>query len=144
IEGCPEDGPALALDASRQIHVAWPTLVQDAVNVPPSIGIFYALSGVDRRFSQRQRVPTEGVPHHPQIAVARDVIYLAWDELKNGARQVVVAHRPLTAAANAMWSRDVVSGALPGTYPSVVPSEAGVIVAWTSNAPDTVIRVVRR
>lgn len=142
LEGCPEDGPALALDAQRRIHVAWPTLVQDAANAPASIGIFYALSGLDRHFSQRQRVPTEGVPHHPQIAVARDVIYMAWDELKNGARQVVVAHRPLAAAEHAMWSRDVVSGALPGTYPSLVSSEAGVIVAWTSNAPKSVIRVL--
>jgi hypothetical protein len=141
IEGCPEDGPALAIDAHRQIHVAWPTLVQDAPNSPPSIGIFYALSGANRHFSQRQRVPTERVPHHPQIAVARDVIYLAWDELNSGARQVVVAHRALSAAANTTWSRDVVSGGQPGTYPSLVPSDAGVIVAWTSNAPNSVIRI---
>jgi hypothetical protein len=140
IEGCPEDGPALAVDARRQIHVVWPTLVQDGNN-PPSIGIFCAFSGPDRHFSQRQRIPTEGVPHHPQIAVTRDAIYLSWDELKNGARQVAVAHRPLTAVATAVWSRDVVSGGLAGTYPSLVASDAGVIVAWTSNAPNSVIRV---
>jgi hypothetical protein len=140
IEGCPEDGPALALDGRRQIHVVWPTLVHDAPNAVASIGIFYASSSADRRFSPRQRVPTEGVPHHPQIAVAGDMLHLAWDELKNGARQVVVGHRPLTAA-NATWSRDVVSGGLPGTYPSLVPSEGRVIVAWTSNAPNSVIRV---
>jgi hypothetical protein len=86
-------------------------------------------------------VPTEGVPHHPQIAVARDSLYLAWDELKNGARQVVVAHRPSSAAVDTPWSREVVSGDAAGAYPSVVSSDTGVIVAWTSGAPNSVIKV---
>jgi len=140
IEGCPEDGPALAVDARRQIHVVWPTLVNDGPNAQPTIGIFYA-SNNGHGFVQRQRVSTEGVPHHPQIAVARESIYLAWDELGNGRRQVVVAHRPLSAAADAKWSREVVSGDVPGTYPSIVPTGAGIVVAWTSNAPNSVIRL---
>lgn len=140
IEGCPEDGPALAVDARRQIHVVWPTLVNDSPGGQPSIGIFYA-SNTGRGFGQRQRVPSEGVPHHPQIAVARDSIYLSWDELKNGRRQVVVAHRPLSAAADSKWSREVVSGDVTGTYPSIVPTSSGIVVAWTSNAPHSVIRV---
>src|SRR5262245_51743395 len=114
IEGCPEDGPALALDGRRQVHVVWPTLVNDGPDGRPSIGIFYGLSTTGQSFGVRQRVPTEGVPHHPQIAVVRDVIYLAWDELKNGARQVVLARRPLTTPANAAWSRQVLSENLPG------------------------------
>jgi hypothetical protein len=65
---------------------------------------------------------------------------VAWDELKNGARQVVLAHRP-SSAANTTWSREVVSGGVPGTYPSIVSSGAGVIVAWSSGAPNSVIRV---
>lgn len=142
IEGCPEDGPALAVDTRRQIHVVWPTLVNDSPTSQPSIGIFYA-SNTGRGFGQRQRMPTEGVPHHPQIALARESIYLAWDELKNGRRQVVVAHRPLSATADAKWSREVVSGGVPGTYPSIVPFGGGVVVAWTSNAPNSVIRLAR-
>lgn len=140
IEGCPEDGPALALDARRQVHVAWPTLVHDP-NGQPSIGIFYALSNTGHGFGPRQRVPTDGVPHHPQLAVVRESVYLAWDELKNGKRQVVVAHRPLSAAATAPWSRDIVNGDLPGTYPTVVSTDVGALVAWTSGAPNSVIRV---
>jgi hypothetical protein len=139
IEGCPEDGPALAVDARRRVHVVWPTLVHDTPGSQASIGIFYASSSAGHVFTTRQRVPTEGVPHHPQIAVARDSLYLAWDELKNGARQVVVAHRPNAAATT--WSRQVVSAGAPGTYPSIVSSSAGVIVAWTSGGPNSVIRV---
>ena len=141
IEGCPEDGPALALDSRRQIHVVWPTLVNDAPNGQPSIGLFYALSSTGQKFGVRQRVPTEGVPHHPQIAVIRDAVYLAWDELKNGARQVVIARRPLSGTATAAWAREVLSGNLPGTYPTLVASDGGAIVAWTSAAPNSVIRV---
>src|SRR5262245_2081331 len=36
IEGCPEDGPALAVDPRRQVHVVWPTLVRDGPSSPPS------------------------------------------------------------------------------------------------------------
>jgi hypothetical protein len=141
IEGCPEDGPALALDSRRQVHVVWPTLVNDAPNGQPSIGIFYALSNTGQNFGMRQRVPTEGVPHHPQIAVIQNAVYLAWDELKNGARQVVVARRPLSGTANPAWSREVLSGNVPGTYPSLVSGDDRAIVAWTSAAPNSVIRV---
>jgi hypothetical protein len=141
IEGCPEDGPALAVDARRQVHVVWPTLVNDGPNSQPSIGMFYS-SNNGRGFAQRQRVSTEGVPHHPQIAVARDSIYLAWDELRNGRRQVVMADRPVAAPADAKWSREVVSGDVPGTYPAIVATGRGVIIVWTSNAPNSVIRLL--
>jgi hypothetical protein len=141
IEGCPEDGPALALDSRRRLHVVWPTLVNDTPNSAPSIGIFYTSSDDARGFEPRQRVPTDGVPHHPQVAIAHDSLYLAWDELKSGARRVVVAHRPLRAGANTTWSREVLSGDAPGAYPTVAASEAGLVVAWTSGAPNSVIRV---
>ncbi len=140
IEGCPEDGPALALDSQQQVHVVWPTLVNDAPDGRPSIGIFYAVSNRDRRFGSRQRVATEGVPHHPQIALARGSIYLAWDELKNGARQVVLGRRGLTAPT-APWSRTIVSGNAPGTYPTLAASDGGLVVAWASSAPTSAIRV---
>jgi len=140
LEGCPEDGPALALDSQRQVHVVWPTLVNDAPDGRPSIGIFYAVSNGDRRIGSRQRVATEGVPHHPQIAIASGSIYLAWDELKNGARQVVLARRALTAPT-APWSRTVLSGSAPGTYPSLAATNGGLVVAWASSAPTSAIRV---
>jgi hypothetical protein len=126
IEGCPEDGPALALDSGRQVHVVWPTLVHDAPNGQSSIGIFYSASNTGRGFGQRQRVPTDGVPHHPQLAVLR-AVYLAWMK-KNGKRQVVVAHRPLSAAATAPWSREVVAEK-PRNISHVVSTDAGALVA---------------
>ena len=41
----------------------------------------------------------------------------------------------------AMCEKEVLSGNVPGTYPSLASSDAGAIVAWTSAAPNSVIRV---
>jgi hypothetical protein len=44
LEGCPDDGPAMAVDAANTVHLVWPTLVTDGPQGQPSIGIFYATS----------------------------------------------------------------------------------------------------
>jgi hypothetical protein len=65
IEGCPEDGPAMALDGRQRVHVVWPTLVSGATaDIEPTLELFYAASSDGRQFSARRRLPTEGVPHH--------------------------------------------------------------------------------
>src|SRR6185295_8943795 len=70
LEGCPDDGPAMAVDAQGVVHVVWPTLVTEGGT--QTIALFHALSGDGRRFSARQRIPSQGVPHHPQVALAGD------------------------------------------------------------------------
>jgi hypothetical protein len=143
IDGCPEDGPAIAVDAQNQIHVLWPTLVTDGSQGQQSIGIFYARSSDGRTFGARQRVATEGLPHHPQIEVAGDTLVLAWDELKDGKRRVIAARRSLAAGPSADFVRRVVSDEAPGVYPALAVSGRGAIVAWTSTGADSGIRVVR-
>jgi hypothetical protein len=144
LNGCPDDGPAMAVDARGTVHVAWPTLVGDAPDGKPSIGVFYARSVDGRAFGPRVRLPTEGVPHHPQIARSGGALYLAWDELTGASRQVVVAERPASEAPDAPFVRTVLGAGAPGVYPSIIAAGRGVIVAWTSSIPDgAVIRVAR-
>ena len=41
LEGCPDDGPAMAVDAQSRIHVVWPTLVGGATAAAePNIALF--------------------------------------------------------------------------------------------------------
>jgi hypothetical protein len=144
IEGCPDDGPAMAVDARSQVHVAWPTLVSDGPNGQPSIGIFYAMSGDGHAFSPRLRMLTEGLPHHPQIVVGLNRLFVAWDELQQGKRRIVVAQRPLGGAAGTVFTRSVVNGDEAGLYPALVPAASGVLIAWSGGAGEaSVIRVAR-
>ena len=71
LAGCPDDGPALAVDGAGVIHAVWPTVIGGE---KPEGAIFYASSRDGRSFSSRTRIPTLGSPKpmHPQI-VAADV-----------------------------------------------------------------------
>jgi hypothetical protein len=141
LDGCPDDGPAMTVDESGGVHLVWPTLVTDGAAGQPSIGLFHASSRDGRTFGARRRLPTEGVPHHPQASIARGVLYFAWDEMKGGSRQVVVAHGR-SSEADTRFQRVVVSGAAAGVYPSLAPIDGGVVVAWGSSGDrGAVIRV---
>lgn len=143
LDGCPDDGPAMAVDSRNRVHIAWPTLVSDGPGGAPSIGIFYATSAEGRAFSVRQRMPTEGLPHHPQVVVSGGRLLVAWDELKDGARHIVVAERPLNAQAGQSFARVVVGDGAPGLYPSLAATLQGAIVAWTSSKGQTTIQIAR-
>jgi hypothetical protein len=146
IEGCPDDGPAMAIDGRNRIHVVWPTLVTDANGTDQTIALFYAASSDGRTFSPRQRIPTEGMPHHPTIALGPDgTPVLAWDEAGSGSRRVVVgaAHAAATDRAPA-FTRTVVSAGDAGVYPAIASANGATIVAWTrGSGAQSTIRVVR-
>lgn len=128
LEGCPDDGPAMAVDTQQRIHVVWPTLVSDEKNGEPTVAIFYAQSVDGRTFTPRRRLPTEAVAHHPQIVIdsqGRPVI--VWDESGSGTRRVVAASGPA-------FRRSVVSLSA-GVYPALASSGGRVVAAWTSARP---------
>ena len=144
LDGCPENGPAIAVDSSRRIHVVWPTLVPGATSArPPSLALFYASSTDGVRFHDRQQVPTEGVPRHAQIAVAsRSGITVAWDEQSVGKRNIAIARATVESNGNATFSRQAIVDDGPASYPFVTTVDAATIVGWTSGASgQTVIRV---
>jgi hypothetical protein len=138
LDGCPDDGPAMSVDASRTIHITWPTLVTDPNTGEPTIAIFYATSRDGRSFGARQRLPTEAVAHHPQIVLAADgTPTVAWDESGTGMRRIVVATGPA-------FRRVVVTPESGGVYPSLTRSEATIVAAWTASRPGgSVVRVER-
>jgi hypothetical protein len=142
LDGCPENGPAVAVDRTHAIHIVWPTVVRDARG-GEALALFYSTSRDGQRFTKRQQVPTEGVPRHPQIALGPDgTITLAWDEQITGARRVVLARARVSGAADPVrFIREPIAGAA-GTYPVLAPLTDGVLVAWT-NGPTagSVLRV---
>jgi hypothetical protein len=138
LEGCPDDGPAMAVDRSGRIHVVWPTLVRDGA--ADSIALFYATSIDAKRFTVRERIPTDGMPHHPQIAIGSDGIpILVWDELLNGQRRAVMARAGTGAQHHLRFAREVLGDV--AVYPVVAAAKSAAI-AWTSGkSPDSFIRV---
>jgi hypothetical protein len=143
LEGCPDDGPTLSVDARGVAHVVWPTRILE--NGEPTIGLFHAATSDGGRFSSRQRLETAGVPHHPQLAAgAAGAIAVVWDESLAGRRQVVLASGKIGAGGRPQLKRAVLSADTSGSYPAVAHSGPTVVVAWTSHLPgQSVVRVAR-
>ena len=90
LEGCPEDGPVLAVDGQARVHVEWPTVVSE--NGDSVKALFHAVSRDGRSFSERMRLPSKGQANHPQMVVAGDgSLVVAWDESGDGPRHIAVA-----------------------------------------------------
>ncbi|HTK28506.1 MAG TPA: sialidase family protein [Vicinamibacterales bacterium] len=135
LDGCPDDGPAIAVDGRSRIHIVWPTLVKEG-DGEPTIALFYATSPDGKRFSPRLRLPTEGLPHHPQIALRADgSAVVAWDEVKDGKRRAVLASEKGAQGGGAAFTREPLADAAPALYPIAAVADGGVVVAWTSGAP---------
>ena len=132
ISGCPDDGPAMAVDAAGTVHIVWPTVIDEN---GPQGALFYASSRDGEAFSPRLRVPTLGAvkPAHPQIALdSRGRILVAWDEQVSG-RRTAAAREVKIDAGQAPSFGDVVtlSSNNVGTYPVVAAIDDGFVAAWT-------------
>jgi hypothetical protein len=142
IDGCPDDGPAIGVDAKGALHVAWPTRVSDSGK-----GVFYTRStDGGRSFAPRVRVDqTAGGAAHPQLAVAGDRVVVAWDETTAAGRRVVLRE---VAAASEAWpprlGETAVLSAGPASYPAVAATETATVAAWTEGDRNaSVVRVTR-
>jgi hypothetical protein len=144
LDGCPENGPAVAIDQTNAIHVVWPTLVPASAGTEETLALFYAMSKDGHHFTKRQQIPADGVPRHPQLVIgASGTITVAWDEQLKGTRRIVVAKGTSDDENAVRFVRQSVSDE-PGTYPAVASLADGAIVAWTSGTTaDSVLRVER-
>ena len=133
LDGCPDDGPAIAIDSQSRTHLIWPTLLRDGAE--PAMALFYAVSADGRTFTPRERIPTQGTPHHPQIAIAPDGSpVFAWDELENGVRRA--------AFGKGLGTR---FSAGEGAYPVVAATPDAIVTACATGARDgSAIIVTRR
>ena len=133
IAGCPDDGPAMAVDAKGTVHLVWPT-VRNEQGV-----ILYATSQDGRTFSPPVSLPTLGgpKPSHPQIAVtASGRVFVAWDEVSSGVRRAAIKPIGGTGAPELLGAST--------SYPVLAPVDDGVIAAWTSGAANQSVIKVKR
>lgn len=137
INGCPDDGPAMAVDASGAVHLVWPTVAGGTEGV-----LHYAVSRDGRSFSAPIRVPTLGSPKpsHPQIALdTSGRIVVAWDEVRNGVRGAAFSR--MTAGSFAP-ARSFGTGG-PSTYPVLAAGARGLVAAWAAGPPAAATITVR-
>jgi len=141
INGCPDDGPAIAVDAGGQVHLAWPTVVG---GTNPEGALFYASTRDGRTFTPRTRIPTLGGarPSHPQIVVdRRGRVVVAWDEPLNGRR--VAAAREVTwqSGQRVDFGRVItLSPGGPAMYPVLAATGSGLVAVWTTGGDASVIQ----
>jgi hypothetical protein len=131
LNGCPEDGPALALDQAGVIHIAWATVVNDG---EPQKALFYATSSDGKTFSPRARLPVPAVatPGHPQLALASDGgVAIVWDEVVDGQRRVSFTRVPRSGS---FAPAQILSGDESASNPVIVRVDKGLLVAWTSRS----------
>jgi hypothetical protein len=135
IEGCPDDGPAMAVDGSHVVHIVWPTMLP---GVEPVGALFYATTRDGKGFTPRERIPTLGSlkPTHPQIvADGSGRVFVAWEEMIDGTRRSAVREvrrdgsgRPTFGPASELGRGE------PAAYPVLAVSSRGVLAAWVRGA----------
>jgi hypothetical protein len=139
LNGCPEDGPAVVVDAGSTAHVVWPTVVTQP---PAHKALFYATTRDGRTFTARTRVsPTGRNIAHPQIALGpAGEIAVFWDEIVNGRRRVFVSRKD----AEGFGAPEALSDSASASYATAVVADGAFVVAWTEAPPSGSRIVVRR
>jgi hypothetical protein len=129
IDACPDDGPAMTLDAQSALRVVWPTLVTDADT--RRMAIFEATSrDGGATFSPRVRVDAaNAAPAHPKIAASGTAarVAIVWDELAQGRRRIMFRPDGATEAS-------AISTGRAASYPAVAAVDGGFVVAWTEQS----------
>lgn len=144
LAGCPDDGPAMAVDGAGVVHVVWPTVMGGDT---PEGAIFYAASHDEgRTFTPRVRVPTLGGPRpmHPQVLTGADGrLTIAWDEVVDGVRRAAV--RTMRVRGNSTPVFDNVerlgTDDAPTSYPVLASTSRGTLAVYVEGQPGrTIIR----
>jgi hypothetical protein len=133
LEGCPDDGPSMVVDARQRVHIVWPTLITAAAGSEPTIALFYAMSIDGKTFTPRQRMPTEGIPHHPRLAVSADgSLTAAWDESAGGSRRIAIARGAADNGGHPRFTREALTTGGASVYPVIAVTGDGIVAAWTA------------
>jgi len=146
LDGCPENGPAMAIGPQGRIHLVWPTLVSGATaESEPTLALFYSTSDDGVHFAERQRLTTEGTPGHVQIAInaADGALLVVWDELKDGARRAVAARGVPDATGRVPFVREQMAP-VGSAYPVVASTGNGFVRGWTDTSRTPSVIVIQR
>ena len=135
LDGCPDNGPAMAIDTARRAHVVWPTTAEGknaTAKDAMALSIYYAVSRDGKSFSTRTRVPTRGPASHPQIVMLPNGASLvAWDEVVDGTRRLGLARATVSAAGAVSFTPVAAPDAGAGQwYPSLAASSNGAVITW--------------
>jgi hypothetical protein len=147
LDGCPENGPSLAVGNGGTVHIVWPTLVNDATSgAEPSLALFYSTTLDGRVFSPRRRVTTEGTPRHPQLIAEDRTLIAVWDEeVSGGRRQGGLGRAAASDGTSAVrFSREILSGGTRAQTPAAASAAGGTVIAWAEGTERSVVRVERR
>ena len=136
IAGCPDDGPALAVDESGTLHVVWPTMAGGADRAVKGIFYTYSTDG-GRTFAARQRIDEEGAgAAHPQIAAGSGRVAIVWDEA--GPTRHACLREVSTDPKRSSWTPVLgtirVLSAGPAVYPAIAATPSALVAAWTETA----------
>jgi hypothetical protein len=138
LDGCPDDGPGIAVGSDGGIHVVWPTVID---GTEPQGAIFYARSADGHSFGPRIRVPTLGSPRptHPVVALdGRGRAVIAWDEMQGSSRKVIARTVALDAQGRPTFGPPAVLGVgASASYPALALTARGVVVAWSDGIAPT-------
>jgi hypothetical protein len=138
INGCPDDGPAMAVSPSGSIHLVWPTVLNGTEGA-----LYYSWSKDGRSFTSPVRVPTLGSPKpsHPQIAIdLRGRVIVAWDEVVKGTR--TAAAREIRHAGSKIDFGPTITIDETGSamYPVLAATKDGWIAVWTTGGTPSTVR----
>lgn len=136
IDGCPDDGPSMAVDRQGTVHVVWPSVVTERGGQVKAL--FHAMTRDGRTFTPRERIPTEGQANHPQLTIdGTGTLAVVWDESGTGTRLLASATGRSDATGRVSFARTHGPREV-GTYPVIVSTEAGAwLRAWTAGDPAT-------
>lgn len=143
LDGCPDDGPTLAVDEAGTVHVVWPTLVAEP---EPHVMLMYASTRDGRQFTPRMSIATLGSlkPSHPQAVVSGGQLVAVWDEVVEAKRRIAVSRAAIGRSSVSFTTPTTISDAESSVYPVAAAVPGGVLIAWTSGSPDASAIVVRR
>jgi hypothetical protein len=134
LDGCPDDGPSIAVDARGVVHIVWPTLAQG--DGAAAKGVFYTYStDGGRTFAARVRLDdAAGAAAHPQLSTGGDRVVVVWDQ-SSGQRRIharTITGDPTAAAWTPVLGQPtILSADRPAFYPAVAASPTSTVVAWT-------------
>lgn len=136
IEGCPDDGPSMVVDPQGVVHVVWPSVVTEKGG--PVKALFHASTRDGKTFSARQRIPTEGMANHPQLAIdSAGTLAVTWDESGSGSRTLASAVGTSDPSGKVVFRR-LPSERIVGTYPVIASAGTGSwLRAWTAGDPSS-------
>jgi hypothetical protein len=141
INGCPDDGPAMAADTAGTVHLVWPTVIEGP---EPEGAIFHASTRDGRRFTRGTRVPTLGgpKPSHPQVVMdRRGRMFVAWDESAGQRRVAAMREVRILGGREPTFGEIVVLSPDGGMYPVLAATSSGVVAAWATGGSQSTVHV---